>query len=315
MTKTRLICILASCLLFTGMKAQQEIVLSPQWTAQAQFAGYYVADAMGFYKKAGLKVTIKHTSTSNSCINRLKDGRSQYITLNLLSAIKYISEGMPLVNVLQSSQQNSLVIVSRQPLTGLESLRGKKVGHWKVGFSELPFSLDRQHKLGIRWIPFLSNINLYISGAIDATLAMNYNEFYLLREAGLRLKKEQLLYFRDIGYNIPEDGLYVTREYYLTHREEVEKFAKASREGWEWATNHPEETLDIVMQYTRQNGVATNMGAQRWMLTEVCKMLKDIKTGKRTYCLDEKAFEQANRILFDNGIIKNSVTYKQLTQP
>ena len=67
--------------------------------------------------------------------------------------------------------------------------------------------------------------------------------------------------------------------------------------------------------YTRQSGVATNMGAQRWMLTEVCKMLKDIKTGKRTYRLDEKAFEQANRILFDNGIIKNSVTYKQLTQP
>lgn len=315
MAKTRLICILASCLLFTGMKAQQEIVLSPQWTAQAQFAGYYVADAMGFYKKAGLKVTIKHTSTSNSCINRLRDGRSQYITLNLLSAIKYISEGMPLVNVLQSSQQNSLMIVSRQPLTGLESLRGKKVGHWKVGFSELPFSLDRQHKLGIQWIPFLSNINLYISGAIDATLAMNYNEFYLLKEAGLRLRKEQLLYFRDIGYNIPEDGLYVTREYYLTHREEVEKFAKASREGWEWAISHPEETLDIVMQYTRQSGVATNMGAQRWMLTEVCKMLKDIKTGKRTYRLDEKAFEQANRILFDNGIIKNSVTYKQLTQP
>ena len=270
---------------------------------------------MGFYKKAGLKVTIEHTTVSNSCINRLKSGRSQYITLHLLSAMKHICEGLQLVNVMQTSQQNSLVIVSRQPLTGLESLRSKKVGHWKVGFSELAFSLDNQYKLGIQWIPFLSSINLYISGAIDATLAMNYNEFYQLKEAGLRLRKEQLLYFRDIGYNIPEDGLYVTREYYRTHRQEVEKFAQATREGWEWAVNHPEETLDIVMQYTRQNGVATNMGAQRWMLNEICQMLKDIKTGKRTYRLDEKAFERANRILTENGIIKDPITYKQMTQP
>ena len=63
-------------MLFTGIKAQQEIVLSPQWTAQAQFAGYYVADAMGFYKKAGLKVSIKHTSVSNACIIHVKlEGR------------------------------------------------------------------------------------------------------------------------------------------------------------------------------------------------------------------------------------------------
>ena len=315
MIKTRLVCFIASCLLFTGIKAQQEIVLSPQWTAQAQFAGYYVADAMGFYKKAGLKVSIKHTSVSNACINRLKSGKSQYITLQLMSAMKYIDEGTPLVNVLQTSQQNSLVIVSRQPLKGVESLRGKKIGHWKVGFSELAFTLDRQYKLGIQWVPFLSNINLYISGAIDATLAMNYNEFYQLKEAGQRLKDEQLLYFRDIGYNIPEDGLYVSRDYYRTHRQEVEKFAQATREGWEWAVNHPEETLDIVMQYIRQNGVATNMGAQRWMLYEICEMLKDFKTGRRTYHLDEKALEQANSILIENGIIKRSISYNQMTQP
>ena len=29
------------------------LVFTPQWTAQAQFAGYYVAEAMGFYREAG----------------------------------------------------------------------------------------------------------------------------------------------------------------------------------------------------------------------------------------------------------------------
>ncbi|MBR7093631.1 MAG: ABC transporter substrate-binding protein, partial [Prevotella sp.] len=52
----------------------ERFVLTPQWTAQAQFAGYYVAVAKGFYKRAGLDVKIEHISASNSCVNRLKNG-------------------------------------------------------------------------------------------------------------------------------------------------------------------------------------------------------------------------------------------------
>jgi NitT/TauT family transport system substrate-binding protein len=88
------------------------------------------------------------------------------------------------------------------------------VGYWQSGFSELPFAMDKKFGLGIQWIPFISNINLYISGAIDATLAMSFNELFQLRMAGQRIKKEQLLYMRDIGYNVPEDGVYVTLDYY-----------------------------------------------------------------------------------------------------
>ena len=55
------------------MAAQDEtIVFTPQWTAQAQFAGYYVAEAKGFYRDAGVKVRIVHpTPTQPAMINNL----------------------------------------------------------------------------------------------------------------------------------------------------------------------------------------------------------------------------------------------------
>ena len=40
----------------------QSVTLIPKWTAQAQFAGYYVAEKMGFYKEEGLDVHVKHPS-------------------------------------------------------------------------------------------------------------------------------------------------------------------------------------------------------------------------------------------------------------
>ena len=40
------------------VNAQKRFVFMPQWTAQAQFAGYYVAMEKGFYKAEGIDVDI-----------------------------------------------------------------------------------------------------------------------------------------------------------------------------------------------------------------------------------------------------------------
>ena len=296
-------------------RGQEKLVFTPQWTAQAQFVGFYVANSMGFYREAGLDVTIKHPSASKPSIDYLTEGESHFITLNLVTAMTLIDKGVGLVNVLQMSQQNNLLIVSHTPLQGKESLRGKKVGHWRSGFSELPFAMDKKYGLGIEWIPFISNINLYISGAIDAALAMSYNELFQLKMAGQRIRPEQLLYMRDIGYNVPEDGVYVTADFYHKHKDAVQKFAEATRRGWEWAVEHPEEALDIVMMTMKQIGASGNIIAQEWMLKEILAQLADKDTGKRSYRLEPKSVELANRILLESGIIRKEITYKQIIQP
>lgn len=294
---------------------KKELVYTPIWTAQAQFAGFYVAEAMGYFKEAGLNVVIKHPTASRTNVNRLESGESQFVSLQLTSALEMMNEGSQLVNVLQYFQQSGLMIISHQPLKGFNSLDGKRVGHFRAGASMLPIAIGRKAKLDIEWVPFISNANIYISGAIDATLAMSYNEYFQLRAAGQRLKKEQLLYLRDIGYNVPEDGLYVTKDFFMKHREEVVKFAEATRKGWEWAAQHPEETLDLVMLYMRQNNVPFNIYAQRWMLEECLRLLTDPKTGKRTYRLDPQMFDLTNRILCEGSVLKHPISYKQITQP
>lgn len=313
--KAKLIVLFILLGLATHSQAQTRLVFTPQWTAQAQFAGFYVADAKGFYKEAGLNVSIEHPSSSNPNINRLKMGQCQFITLHLVSAMKFIDEGIQLVNISQHFQQNTQMIVSHKPLKGIESLRGMKIGHWKSGFSELAFSMNNRYDLNIQWVPFISHINLYISNAIDATMAMSYNEYFQLKIAGQKIQKDQTLYFRDIGYNVPEDGVYTTASFYKSHKQEVEKFAEATRKGWEWAYNNPEETLDIVMMYCQANNVATNRVVQEWMLQECLKVLSNKNTGKRTYTLDPKGLDLANQLMTEGGVIKQAISYQQITQP
>ena len=289
------------------------IVFMPQWTAQAQFAGYYVAETMGFYREAGVKVRIEHPSATLSAMERLRRKECHATTMQLCQALDIVDDGMPMVNILQTSMNNAMVIVSarnKNPLTQ----KGERVGIWSVGFGQLAMCMSIKDNLNYQWVRFAQNVNLFVAGVLDATLAMSYNEYYQLMQAGISMNDQNVYRFCDHGYNIQEDGLYVSREYYEEHRDQAKRFAAASRKVWEWAAQHPEETLDIVMKYVERDHVATNRVMQRLMLTEVLRLQVDRESKRREFRLRPDMVQQVSRLMKENKMLSREVTYKELIE-
>ena len=288
-----------------------EMIFTPQWTAQAQFAGYYVAEAKGFYREAGLKVKIEHPSATQPAMQRLRNNQCQATTLQVCQAMEIIDAGIPIVNILQTSMNNAMVIVSargKDPLTQ----KGAKVGIWSVGFGQLAICMSIKDHLDYEWIRFSQNVNLFVSGALDATLAMSYNEYYQLVQAGMEITDKNVYRFCDHGYNVQEDGVYMTREYYEKHREQARKFAEASRKGWEWAAQHPDETLDIVMKVVDREHIPTNRVMQRLMLKEVLRLQMDRESKKQEFRLRPDMVKLASNMMLENKMLSREVTYDEL---
>ena len=295
------------------MAQDETIVFTPQWTAQAQFAGYYVAEAKGFYRDAGVKVRIEHPSATQPAMSRLRNNECQATTLQVCQALEIIDGGIPLVNILQTSMNNAMVIVSarnKKPLTQ----KGARVGIWSVGFGQLATCMSIKEHLDYQWVRFAQNVNLFVSGALDATLAMSYNEYYQLVQAGIKMTDKNVYRFCDHGYNVQEDGVYMTREYYNQHKEQAHRFAQASRKGWEWAAKYPEEALEIVMQYVDKNNVATNRVIQRLMLKEVLRLQVDRESKKREFRLRPDMVQQASRLMLENKMLSREVTFEELSK-
>ena len=291
--------------------ADAPFVFTPQWTAQAQFAGYYVAEAKGFYREAGINVRIEHPSPTQPAMSRLRQNQCQATTLQLCQALEIVDGGIPLVNILQTSMNNAMVIVSargKDPLTQ----RGAKVGVWSVGFGQLAICMSIHDHLDYQWVPFAQNVNLFVAGALDATLAMSYNEYYQLVQAGVQMTGKNVYRFCDHGYNVQEDGVYMTRDYYQQHREQARRFAQASRRGWEWAASHLDEALDIVMRYVDRDRIATNRTMQRLMLQEILRLQVDRDSGKREFRLRPDMVRQASRLMVQNLMLGREVTYNEL---
>jgi NitT/TauT family transport system substrate-binding protein len=166
--------------------------------------------------------------------------------------------------------------------------------------------------LDYEWVRFAQNVNLFVAGALDATLAMSYNEYYQLVQAGIQMTDKNVYRFCDHGYNVQEDGIYMIRDYYQKHKDQARRFAQASRKGWEWAAEHPEEALDIVMQYVDKNHIATNRVMQRLMLKEVLRLQIDRESKKREFRLRPDMVRQACHLMVENQMLRREITYEEL---
>ena len=279
--------------LTTGSVKAEKFVFTTAWTAQAQFAGYYIAKEKGFYKQAGLDIVIQHPTLTSS-------------------AFGFISQGIPLVNIFQDSMNSSNILVTRWDTDPMK-LKGKKVAIFNSDPSYMAMIMNHRENMNFEWVRFTSNINLFLSGAVDAMMALSYNEYYQLQQAGFKMTEESIYRFSEHDYNIQENGVYVMRDYYLSHRDECRRFATATRKGWEWAAAHPDEAMEIVMKYVHRYNSPTNSVMQKLMFKETLRLQIDRDSKKREFRVRPDMVEKASQMMFESGMIKRRVTYKELT--
>ena len=291
--------------------AQEKFVFTPMSPASAQFAGYYAALEMGFYAEEGLAVEIEHPFATQSAVDHIREGQCQATVLPLSLAMRTVEGGFPMVNILQTSMNSATVIISRwgdDPMT----LHGAKVAAFRAGFGQLARSFAEIENLDYEWIVTASAVDLFIAGAVSATLARSFDEYYQILQTRLIEPGKGIYRFEDHEYNIQQEGVYVSREYYRTHRDQAEGFARASCRGWEWAAGHPKEAVDLVMRYVKEYRIDTNRTLQQLMLEEVLRLQKDHDSGLREYRLRPDMVEKANGMMLDAGVVKRAVSYEEL---
>ena len=296
-----------------GLSTQTSITFVPQWSPQAQFAGYYMALEKGYYAEEGLDVTIEHigVNSSEGHLERLMKGNAQIVGQQLMQSIIARSKGAPIVNVMQLTQVSGLCCVSHNPLETVENLDGLRIGKWKAGYSEFCDMMEVYKKIKIDWVPFVnSGTNLYVFGAVDATLCYTYSELISLKLAIGDIPEENVLHFSDFGFDCPEDGLYVTEKYYEKNKSTVDAFVRASKKGWEYAHEHRDEALALTLRYCRENNIVTNEAHQSMMLDEYLKLQENPASGAVDFSpVSEEIFQNILDALEYTGYITDKPDY------
>jgi len=126
--------------------AQEKVTVQLKWVPQAQFAGYYMAAAKGYYKAEGLDVTIKPGGPDVSPVQVLAGNQADVVVNWMPDALAAREAGVPLVNIAQVFNQSGLMLTCKKSsgVTSPKDLKGKTLGVW-YGGNEYPVpQLDGQ---------------------------------------------------------------------------------------------------------------------------------------------------------------------------
>ena len=114
----------------TASAYAEAVTIQLKWVTQAQFAGYYVAEKQGFYKDAGLEVTIKPGGPDIAPPQVIAGGGADVIIDWMPSALASREKGVPLVNIAQPFKRSGMELTCRKEtgITKPEDFKGKTLG-------------------------------------------------------------------------------------------------------------------------------------------------------------------------------------------
>jgi NitT/TauT family transport system substrate-binding protein len=288
--------------------AAEKLTLQLKWVTQAQFAGYYVAAEKGFYKDAGLDVTIKAGGPDINPTQIIAAGGADVIVDWMPSALATREKGVPLVNIAQFFQTSGMMLTCRKDakINDPKDFKGNTLGVWFSG-NEYPF-LSWMSKLGLSTSGSSPDVKVLKQGFnVDPLLqkqaacisTMTYNEYWQLIESGMKPEELVVFKYQDQGVATLEDGLYTTDKQLSDPKmvEKLAKFVKASAKGWEYAAKNQAEAVDIVLNADTTG--AQTKEHQATMMQEVAKLIAGGKKG--TGYLDPADFDRTVSILMSGA--------------
>ena len=263
-------------------QAADTVTVQLKWVSQAQFAGYFVAKEKGFYKDAGLDVTIKPGGPDVAPPQVIAGGGADVVVDWMPSALASREKGVALVNISQTFKHSGLELVCRKD-TGIkkpEDLKGKTVGIW-YGGNEYPF-LNWMSKLdyktdgspgGVKILKQGFNVDPILQKQADCVSAMTYNEYWQVIDGGFKPSDLVVFNYEKEGVATMEDGLWVMEAKLKDPAfvAKMAKFVKASMKGWDHAKAHEDEAVKIILA-TDTTGAKTEKDQKR-MMGEVGKLL------------------------------------------
>ncbi len=226
-----------------------QVSIQLKWLHSFQFAGYYAAIEKGFYRNAGLDVTLKEDRLVKNHVEQVISGESEY-GVSDSSLLAYHLNDKPVVLLNQIYQHSPLVFLSHRN-SGI-------VSPYDMADKTVAFQFSHQddmslHSLLLNTLGDLSKINKqpvekkiyqdFITGKVDVIPVYLTSQPYQLEKQGIEFN---IINPQTYGVDYYGDNFFTSRAELDKYPERVEKMSRATIQGWQYALDHPDEIIVLI---------------------------------------------------------------------
>jgi len=240
---------------FLALAEGEHITLQLKWKHAFQFAGFYMALEKGYYRDAGLDVSLIEGGPGKSSVDHVVKAPAAY-GITSTGALLARSHGKP-VKALGAIFQHSplaLLVLKQSGIKSITDLRGKRV-MLQTGFQNADI-LAALQQAGIGERDFIRqnisyNIEDLIEGKTDAFSAYTTDQPHQLDLSHVAYR-----IFRpaDGGIDFYGDIIITSDDEIQNHPQRVAAFMQATELGWNDALEQIDEAIDLILlKYNTQH--------------------------------------------------------------
>lgn len=294
-------------------KALTPATLQLQWVTQAQFAGYYVALDKGWYRDEGIELNIKPGGPDITSVDLVSAGTSDFGTALLADLAVAIGKGKQVISIGQIQQANGLLLIAKKD-SGIKQPKdflGKRIGVWMGSWESQFNALLAKEGLNFKDVNLVAqgwSMKPFLRGELDVAFAMIYNEYHVILESGIKPEELNIIDYAHYGLDFPGDVLFTSHQMLKKDPSLCRRMLRASLKGWQYAMEHPEESVDIVLKFDK-SGIQKKQH-QLSMMKEITKLVQ--VAGRRLGYTDEVTVKRMIDLLVHYKILETPIEFRDV---
>lgn len=217
--------------------ANDALSIKLDWSPHPMHCSFHLATERGWFKKAGLDVTMEDGNGSTATVQIL-GGSSTFDVGHAALAPMAIgtSKGLPLLSVAGFLRKGDMGILVDQKLgvKKLEELKGKKInytaGSLEGPFVEPFFNLNKiaPGSVNLVNVAATAKLSTYAQGSVDGIIT-SIPTFYVMLK---KMRPVDAILFADYGLNLPGFGLFARAETLKTKGDAIKRLSSLLCATW-----------------------------------------------------------------------------------
>ena len=213
----------------TTALTQTPVTFQLNWTAGGPNAGFAAAVGEGYYKAAGLDVTIIQGNGSGNTAQLVANGRAQLAYADAVVVAQLIGKGAPMkvVSTIYQSNPNEVSALKKAGINSVKDLTGRKIGvpagSSQVAMLPLLWKANnlKESEMTLINMPVAAMVPSLLQGQVDAILGSM--DAYQIQ---LESQGAELTNFRFADYGVPtvSTSMFVSEEFIKDKPDVIRKF-------------------------------------------------------------------------------------------